>query len=193
MLKFWNPDALPYVIDWSAWATFVAGIAAVIGAIVVGLKQAGIAREQASIADRQAQIMARQTEIASSVAETEATRLRYELYETRVKVYEGIANYIAYASNYSERVPPEIIEELYRSMASAPFVLGDDVAALAKEAFSTGVKLRVTSQRLEAAQGPQERLDQLMDAVETLSEKLATLRDDLRRTMAAYLRLTRPE
>ena len=54
----WNAEATATL--WSAGATFLTGIAAVIGAVVVGLRQADIQNQQARIAERQNKILDRQ-------------------------------------------------------------------------------------------------------------------------------------
>lgn len=56
-------------VDWGAWATFFTGCAAVIAALIVGLRQAKIQEQQATIAAR--------------VASTEEARIRLELFEKR--------------------------------------------------------------------------------------------------------------
>ncbi|WP_242078520.1 hypothetical protein [Brevundimonas diminuta] len=56
-------------VDWGAWATLFTGCAAVLAALIVGLKQSRIQELQAKIADR--------------VASTEEARIRLELFEKR--------------------------------------------------------------------------------------------------------------
>ena len=56
-------------VDWGAWATLFTGCAAVVAALIIGLKQTRIQELQAKIADR--------------VASTEEARIRLELFEQR--------------------------------------------------------------------------------------------------------------
>ena len=80
-----QPEHLPFVINWEAWATFTVGVAAVIGATIVGLRQTGIARQQ--------------TLILASQVEIERARLRAELYDRRLTVYEGVERYIKFITS----------------------------------------------------------------------------------------------
>ena len=132
-LSFWNPNSLHYVIDWSAWATLVVGIAAVVGAVLIGQMQAAISLKQAEIAERQAHIMERQTGIAEQQAETERTRLRAELYDRRVVVFAGIEQYLADSSSCDGVVSNEVRDGLFKSLAVATFLMGSDVDRLGKE------------------------------------------------------------
>jgi len=73
------------VIDWTAFtweafATLATGLAAVIAAFVVGLRQAAISQRQALILDRQV-----------ALAET---ALRGELYDRRIAIYDAVAESI---------------------------------------------------------------------------------------------------
>lgn len=73
---------------WGAGATFVTGLTAVIGAVVVGLRQADIQNRQASIAERQTKILDRQTALAELT-------LRKELFNDRLEVYQATYSFLA--------------------------------------------------------------------------------------------------
>lgn len=192
MLKFWDPDALPFAIDWSAWATFIAGIAAVIGAVAVGRRQADIASKQASIADRQAQIMERQTAISASVAETEAARFRSELYDRRVALYATIERFWARASNFPLPVAADGIEEMYQAISQARFLLDNDVEEIADNIVTTAIGLRGVYARLQLEGDDAVRRAELDDELARLNERMRDLYSDLILTKEHYLRLSKP-
>jgi hypothetical protein len=73
---------------WEAFSTLATGLAAVLAAIVIGLRQAGIAHRQAEIADQQRKILGQQ-------ADTDSARLKGELFEKRFAVYEGVKSFLS--------------------------------------------------------------------------------------------------
>jgi nucleoside permease NupC len=48
---------------WEVFATLATGLAAVAAALVIGLRQMGIAKDQVAIADRQSRILANQAHL----------------------------------------------------------------------------------------------------------------------------------
>ncbi len=187
-MSFWNPDSLDYAIDWSAWATLAAGIAAVIGAVVIGKKQAAIALMQAGISDRQARIMERQTEIAGRQADTEHTRLRAELYDRRVIIYAGIERYLTDASMEDGKVSNEVRQDLYNSISVASFLLDDDLAILGRKILQVSSSLRSNMQRLEKLTDESLR-DAMFEKIELNNDDLASCHVELRNHMTRYLKL----
>jgi multidrug efflux pump subunit AcrA (membrane-fusion protein) len=188
MPAFWNPNSLHYVIDWSAWATLVVGIAAVIGAVVIGQRQADIAARQADIAAKQADIMDRQSHIAEREAETERTRLRAELYDRRVIIFSGIEQYLNEARSNDGQVTHEITERLYQSMSVAPFILGDDAEKLCRSILNKTASLRVEMRTLNAELDISKR-DDIVDQVMSINYELDDLNKDLRSAKELYLNL----
>lgn len=87
------------MINWTAfdWPTFGAlsqalsglfvGIAAVVGAVKVGLKQSAIAARQADITERQTLIMEKQVDLDSK-------NLAHQLYERRFAMYQSAADFL---------------------------------------------------------------------------------------------------
>lgn len=71
-----------YSFTWEAFATLFAGIAAVVGAVYVGVRQVGISRAQKDIAGRQTEILAKQVGL-------DELKLRAELFDKRFAVYEA--------------------------------------------------------------------------------------------------------
>lgn len=187
-MSFWNPNSLHYVIDWSAWATLVAGISAVIGAVLIGKKQAAIALMQAGISDRQARIMERQTEIASRQADTEHTRLRAELYDKRVIVYAGIERYLIDASMNVGKVSNEVRQDLFNSISVASFLLDEDVASLGRKILQVSTSLRINMQRIEKLTDETLR-DALFEKIDLNNDDLTSCHVELRNHMAKYLKL----
>lgn len=70
---------------WEAFATLLTGLAAVVAAVIVGLRQAAIQREQVAVAARQTKILDRQTALAELT-------LRNDLFEKRHDVYRATKN-----------------------------------------------------------------------------------------------------
>jgi hypothetical protein len=187
MPAFWNPNSLHYVIDWSAWATLVVGIAAVIGAFVIGLRQVGIAARQADITFRQAEIMDRQTDIAERQAETERTRLRAELYDRRVVVLTAIENYLSSMSTNRGVPPSDVSDRLYRSMSIAPFLLGEDAEILCRKLINTAAILRYATDLLDSRGSDSD--EELIERVMNIYYEVDLLRSELRDLMNKYLNL----
>lgn len=190
-MRFWDPNSLHYVIDWSAWATLVVGIAAVVGAVVIGLRQANIAERQATISNRQAHIMERQTAIAAQQAETEQTRLRAELYDRRVVIYAGIERYLIDASSDDGKVSNEVRQELYNSISVASFLLDDEISSIGRKVMQVSASLRGNMRRLENLTDESLR-DGLFERIEANNDDLAHLHIKLREHMTKYLKLGLP-
>ncbi|WP_183937055.1 hypothetical protein [Sphingomonas sp. BK481] len=187
-MSFWNPNSLHYVIDWSAWATLVVGISAVIGAVLIGKKQAAIALMQAGISDRQARIMERQTEIASRQADTEHTRLRAELYDRRVIVYAGIERYLIDASMDDGKVSNEVRQSLFNSISVSSFLLDDDVASLGRKILRVSSSLRSNMRKLEKLTDEALR-DEIYERIDLNNDELTFCHTELRNHMTRYLKL----
>jgi F0F1-type ATP synthase membrane subunit c/vacuolar-type H+-ATPase subunit K len=66
--------------SWEAFSTLSAGVAAVLGAIVVGIKQAKISSQQTEILKRQIQL--------------EELSFRASLFERRMKIYESTSEFL---------------------------------------------------------------------------------------------------
>ena len=66
--------------DWQSFSTLATGIAAVVGAVIVGLKQTEISRRQTDILKRQ--------------VELEDAKLRADLFERRLETYEATADFV---------------------------------------------------------------------------------------------------
>ena len=183
-LSFWNPNSLHYVIDWSAWATLVA----VIGAVIIGIMQVNIAGRQVAIADRQAQIMERQARIAAQQADTEQTRLRADLYDRRLSVYVGIERYLIDASIRGGKVEADVRDEIFKSISVASFLLDDEIAAIGRKLIQVSSSLRANVRRLETIIDEAKRPD-LLDKIDGNENELADLHLELRNHMNKYLKL----
>jgi hypothetical protein len=163
-------------------------VAAVLGAILIGRKQAAIAMTQANIADRQARIMERQTLIAERQAATEQTRLRAELYDRRVVVYAGIEQYLAESSTFDAVVNNDVRNGLFKSLSVARFLLGDDVDRIARDIHIASLKLRANMRRLEKVNSESKR-EEISVLIDQSNDKLHALHMELRETMVKYLSL----
>ncbi|MCJ2187374.1 hypothetical protein [Novosphingobium beihaiensis] len=70
-------------------------MAAVIGAVIVGSKQVGIAKRQADITDKQADILDRQVKL-------EAAKLRADLFQRRLETFEATADFVLHIAALPE-------------------------------------------------------------------------------------------
>lgn len=189
-MAFWDPNSLSYVIDWSAWATLVVGIAAVVGAFLVGQKQAQISLRQTEIASRQAEIMEKQTAIASLQAEIEQTRLRAELYDRRVLIYSGIETFLNAALSNDGDVTGDDRDGIFSAMTVARYLLGVDVEKIAKEIYRAAILLRGDVGRLDRLRDGQDEVrESLFAKIEGHNDKLGALGLALEGTKETYLRL----
>jgi hypothetical protein len=93
--------------SWEALATLVTGLAAVTGAVGIGLRQAGIANRQSAISDKQTDILARQADI-------EHMKLQAELYAHREKIFDSTIMFMHRALSHED-----INEELDGDFRSA--------------------------------------------------------------------------
>ena len=135
--------------------------------------------------------MQRQTEIAAQQADIEQTRLRAELYDRRVTIYAGIDQYLAESSMTEGEVKNEVREGLFKSLAVARFILGEDVEKIAREIHSVSMQLRSVSRRIERLHDHQNaERSGLFDKQDTLNDKLEELQSRLRETKERYLRLS---
>ena len=66
---------------WEAFAALVTGLAAVVAAVIVGLRQAGIQLAQARISSKQTDILNKQVQL-------EELKLRNELFDRRFDIYQ---------------------------------------------------------------------------------------------------------
>ena len=95
--------------DWQSSATLTTGLAAVIGAVFVGWKQAGIAERQADISEQQTSILGRQVEL-------EEAKLRADLFQKRLETYEVTADFALHIAEIPATDPKA--EERIRAFAS---------------------------------------------------------------------------
>lgn len=107
--------------SWEALATLVTGLAAVIAAMLVGLRQAGIA-------DRQSRILARQVGL-------DELALRAELFEQRFAVYEGVRKFLAAIMAYADKPEPEIERGYLVAMDQARFLFRPEVHEQLREVW----------------------------------------------------------
>jgi hypothetical protein len=88
--------------SWEAFATLATGIGAVVAAIVVGLRQAGIS-------DRQSRILERQVGL-------DELKLRSDLFDRRFAVYEATRKFVghimAHASEPDQQTQSEFLVAL---------------------------------------------------------------------------------
>jgi hypothetical protein len=95
------------VTDWPGYAqaaaTLLAGLAAVVAAVIVGLRQAGIARTQAEISRRQTEILGRQVLLDELKNRSDVFDRRFAIYQATVKLLSEVMVHAAKASGDTER------------------------------------------------------------------------------------------
>ncbi|MBB5687656.1 hypothetical protein [Sphingobium boeckii] len=99
--------------DWQSFSTLFTGIAAVVGAVIVGLKQTGISSKQTDILDRQ--------------VELEEAKLRADLFERRLETYEATADFVIHISSMPESDPKAEarIQRFNSKMRESQFLFSD--------------------------------------------------------------------
>lgn len=107
-----DPDALATLI--SGILTAVVGLGAIGGAVIIGIKQAGITARQADIADRQTAILQAQVEV-------EQKRIAHELYERRYKAFDAsVAVILAVLQGNLEELPEKARNDFFGGDAGKP-------------------------------------------------------------------------
>jgi len=147
-----DPDALATLI--SGILTAVVGLGAIGGAVVVGIKQAGITARQADIADRQTAILQAQVEV-------EQKRIAHELYERRYKAFDtSVAVILAVLQGNLDELPEKARNDFLVAMQESRFLFPstvydelDDIWKKAVAATSLNRKMRMDHART-GAYGP---------------------------------------
>ena len=107
-------------MTWDALATFVTGVSAVAGAVVVGLRQVGITREQTAIAARQADILGEQTKLARlSFHET--------MFDRRMEVYDDVHAFLSSIIQYAAPPPRELEMNFLGALQRSRFLFRPEV------------------------------------------------------------------
>lgn len=190
-LTFWNPDIFPYAIAWDAWAAFVVGMAAVIGAVIIGGKQAGIAKRQADITAKQTDVLERQVGIAAKQVALENAKQRADLYDKRLDVCSGFERYVAVVAMNDGAIPNVDRDEFFTAWAASRYLFGAEVYALGQKLLNASVNLRNNAQRLERLPDHEreERRGPLIDAIVANHDALNDLRAEFQVLMMAYMGL----
>jgi len=189
-VEFWNPSTLPYEIAWEAWATFFAGLLAVLAAIIIGSKQAAITARQVDIAGRQNEILERQTAIAEQQVDIEATRLRADLYEDRLAIYTAMNTFIVDVTAAAGDVSNDQREAYFKAINASRFLMDDEVRELGRKIYASSIMLRSAANRLDRADdSDQDKIDTLVERTEHLYDVLAIQGMQLEKMMMQYLEL----
>lgn len=99
---------------WEAFATLVTGLSAVLGAILIGLRQVVIQR-------RQTEIQLRQTRLQEA-------ELRAGLFDRRYRVFERTAQFLGEILRHADDPSPETQREFSIAIGESRFLFGPDVA-----------------------------------------------------------------
>ena len=139
---------------WEALATFVAGTAAVIGAVSVG-------KRQTSIATAQNAILARQTEL-------QGLGLRKELFEKRFAVFETTSEFMRLTYNGEVKTGSDIALEFKKARDQARFLFDQELSQTLDEihtrCWSYTVYNNLNIQRVEhGIEVPQDAIDRVSE------------------------------
>ena len=190
-LSFWNPDALPYVIAWDAWAAFVVGMAAVVGAVVIGRRQAGIAQRQADISAKQTDTLERQVHISANQVALENAKLRADLYEKRLEVCSGFERFVATVAMNDGAIPNADRDAFFTAWAASRYLFGAEVYAIGQRLLNMSFSLRHNTQLLDRLpdRDREEKLGPLIDAISANHDALNALSAEFQILMMAYMGL----
>lgn len=155
-----RPETLPFEIIWEAWATLGVGIAAVIGAFKIGIKQAKIAEKQ--------------TKILQSQVDQDRLQLRADLYDRRVAIYSAIKDY-AFRASTGNAVPMDVQRPFYEALNASRFLFGPELQAWIQELHEVAIALQVFHQR---AYG------NVANATDEMFDRIALKQDELNRLLA---------
>lgn len=128
------------VIDWSAFsweafATLATGLAAVAGAIVIGLKQV--------------RITGRQTAILNQQAELEKKRLAHDLYDRRYKVFETTALMLHGMLGGIDPVQKKVQNDFLVALVESRFLFEPAVASALDEIWSKFVSKEYLEKKMQ--------------------------------------------
>lgn len=131
----WSTEAQATL--WSAAATFVTGLFAVVGAVVVGLRQADIQSRQVDITKRQTKILERQTMLAE-------LSLRKSVFDERFAVYRATYDLLLEACVHGfggKRVGQTPVEQAFMTgKDQAKFLFRPSVSLALQEIWSKLVR-----------------------------------------------------
>lgn len=163
--------------DWQSFSTLATGMAAVVGAVIVGLKQTEISRKQTDILKRQ--------------VELEDAKLRADLFERRLETYEATADFVmnVWATPNDDAEADARIKRFNMKMRESQFLFSDqNVYRRLYEFWEIGNKARHNSTLLSAEREQRlkydpERTEKMMDyqswAFETAASLAELFRIDL--------------
>ena len=146
---------------WEAFATLTAGIAAVLAALVVGL--------------RQSKVLNRQTEL-------QASGLKIGLFERRMDVFRAVEQLIYGAIGNGGPVSDSVEREFIKAKQEARFLFDVSMDQLFRDIWENYVKLKIYSGTMndefeKSGHYGQENIDQKYAAIRWLSECSDNLAD----------------
>ncbi|MDB5452436.1 MAG: hypothetical protein JWO33_1014 [Caulobacteraceae bacterium] len=115
--------------SWEAAATLATGIMAVVGAVIVGLRQL-------KVAERQAKIMQRQTEIAHRQTLLADLEVRAQLFDRRMRIYKATEAFIADILRDLKEPTADVKWQFLAVKAEAPLLFRPDVVARLNQLWS---------------------------------------------------------
>jgi hypothetical protein len=181
---------------WEAFSTLTAGLAAVVGATVVGIRQIRVTSKQSDIASRQADILAHQVEV-------DRAKLRADLFDRRLAVYKACKAYIREAMNLRVEffINWQIQDELARQLEQAEFLFAGSVTDLLRKAANDADQLLTEREKLRDLRknpGVEEILGRTIDSdrqahlVRDMNTKLRDSLSGLSNAMGDEMRLYIP-
>lgn len=130
---------------WEAFAALVTGLAAVVAAVVVGLRQARIQLVQARISSKQTEILDKQVRL-------EELKLRNELFDRRFDVYRKTQFYLVALASFEKRSDIQtVLGEFLTARDTSQFLFHQRVAAVMLEIYQLGLEISNAHEALELA------------------------------------------
>ena len=154
--------------SWEAFSTLVAGLAAVVGATMVGV--------------RQARISARQTDILAQQTELSELTYRAELFERRLGVYDAVSDFLGSILRHAHPPNHELERLFLRAERDARFLFAESVHTDLQEIWKRASAYRVLHSvsrhtfEVEGHYGPGNP-EKEADALNWFAERFRTLPD----------------
>jgi hypothetical protein len=130
---------------WEAFAALVTGLAAVVAAVIVGLRQAGIQLAQARISSKQTDILDKQVQL-------EELKLRNELFDRRFEIYQKTQAYLVALSSIDKRSDiKKTLMEFLTARDTSQFLFHKRGAATLLNIYQLGEEISAAHDAVETA------------------------------------------
>lgn len=175
---------------WEAFATLSTGLAAVGGAVFVGLRQLAIAKRQTDITEGQTKILALQ-------AQLEQMKIRSDLYDRRFAVFDATETYLVAVLNSEKRATIDAQVAFAKAIDHSRFLFEPAVFANLNGIRKDAEKLFTYRTMLDSYQArqqtphpvPAEKIDAMYAQTEKVTDGLVFMMTHLSETFGDELRI----